>query len=180
MNDKAAIRLRIGYSVLTLLVALVLATWFVVPSGGANPAAGGLVNPASWPRAMLLGIALCSALLLVSNVLLYARAQGTGQSATRASDEEFDNRKAVIGIVLLTVYVVAIPLIGFALATIAFFLVWLPFGGVRRPHVVAAVAVVGTIALLYTFVKLTTLPLDRGVGVFDGVTVSIYRLLGIY
>jgi hypothetical protein len=46
--------------------------------------------------------------------------------------------------------------------------------------VVVSVAVIGTVALLYTFVKLTTLPLDRGIGVFDSLTVSLYRLLGIY
>ena len=71
-------------------------------------------------------------------------------------------------------------MIGFALATAGFFLVWLPYGGVRRPRVVASVTVIGTVALLYTFVKLTTLPLDRGIGLFDGLTVSLYKLLGIY
>jgi hypothetical protein len=180
VNDKAVVRLRIAYSVLSLFLALVLAKWFVVPSSGANPAAGGLVDPATWPRAMLLGIAACSAVLIVSNVLLYARAQRAGTAAAHPSDEQFDNRKAGIGIALLTLYVVAMPVIGFGLATVAFFLVWLPFGGVRKPHVVASVAVIGTIALLYAFVKLTTLPLDRGLGVFDSVTVSIYRVLGIY
>ena len=77
-------------------------------------------------------------------------------------------------------YVVAIPVIGFALATVAFFLVWLPFGSVRKPYVVASIAIIGTIALLYVFVKLTTLPLERGIGVFDSVTVALYRVLGIY
>jgi len=179
--NKAVIRLRIGYSVLGLIVALVLATWFVVPSGGGNPMGQGVVDPGAWPRAMLIGIAICSAFSILRNVLLYARAQRSGASpAARASDEEFDNRKAAIGIAALTLYVFAIPVIGFALATVAFFLVWLPFGGVRKPHVAAGVAIIGTIALLYTFVKLTTLPLDRGIGIFDSVTVSLYRLLGIY
>jgi hypothetical protein len=179
VNDQAVIRLRIGYSVLTLVVALVLAAWFVVPSGSANASADSFVGPATWPRAMLIGIALCSALLVLRNAVLYASAQRTRTRAEPPTDE-FDNRKAVIGIVLLTLYVVAMSVIGFALATVAFFLVWLPYGGVRKPHVVASVAIVGTIALLYAFVKLTTLPLERGLSVFDSVTVALYRVLGIY
>lgn len=180
VNDRAVIRLRIGYSVLTLVVALVLAAWFVVPSGGANGDAVGFVGPATWPRAMLIGIALCSAILTVRNALLYASARRVRTPAAHPSDEQFDNRKAAIGIAAVTLYVVATPVIGFALATVAFFLVWLRFGGMRKPHVLASVAIIGTIALLYAFVKLTTLPLERGVGVFDDITVSIYRVLGIY
>ena len=181
MNNRAAIRTRIGYSVLCLVVSLVLAVWFVVPAGGTNFAADSLVGPATWPRAMLLGIACCAALLLLRNAFLYAEAGRDGAQPLRApSGDAFDNRKAALGVILLIVYVGAIPVIGFAMATAGFLLVWLPYGGVRKPHVVISVAVIGTIALLYMFVKLTTMPLDRGIGVFDNLTVSLYRLLGIY
>jgi hypothetical protein len=178
--NKAVIRLRIVYAVLALIVALALATWFVVSPGGGNLAAQSGVDPGAWPRAMLIGIAFCSALLVIRNVLLYAGAERARAPAAATADDEFDNRKAAVGIAALIVYVVAIPVIGFALATVAFFLVWLPYGGVRKPHVLAGVAVIGTVVLLYTFVKLTTLPLDRGIGVFDSVTVALYRVLGIY
>ena len=180
LDDRGVIRLRIGYSLLALAVASVLAAWFVVPSGSADPSAGSLVGPATWPRAMLIGIAICSALLTLRNVVAYVGPRQERKAAVSQSAEEFDNRKAAVGIALLVLYAVAMPTIGFALATVAFFLVWLPFGAVRKPHVVAAVAVIGTVALLYVFVKLTTLPLDRGIGLFDGVTVAIYRALGIY
>jgi putative tricarboxylic transport membrane protein len=128
---------------------------------------------------MLLGIAACTTLLLLRNVYRHVRRSGSSPTASVPGDE-FDNRKAALGIVLLIVYSVTIPVIGFTLATIGFLLVWLPYGGVRRPAVVVSVALIGTAALLYTFVKLTTLPLDRGTGMFNGLTVSLYRLLGIY
>jgi putative tricarboxylic transport membrane protein len=182
VNDRAIIRRKIVYSVLTVVVALVLAIWFVVPPGAANAlAAGGTVNPASWPRAMLLGIAICAGLLALTNALRYMRApRGHSAAEHSSSANEFDNRKALVGILLLGAYVAAMPVVGFGLATLVFLLIWLPFGGIRKPHVIAGVAVVGTVTLLYSFVKVTTLPLDRGVGVFDGVTVSMYRVLGIY
>ena len=180
MNEKAVIRLRIAYSILTLLIGLVLATWFVVSSGGANPAAGGVIDPAAWPRAMLLGIAFCGALLVARNVLQYLHAQPANSAVAPSADQQFDNRRAAIGFGLLILYVVAIPVIGFALATVAFFLARLPFGSVRKLYVVASIAIVGTIVLLYVFVKLTTLPLERGIGVFGSATIALYRALGIY
>lgn len=181
MNDLAGIRAQIGFSVCCLIISLVLAVWFVTPVGGANFAGDSFVGPATWPRTMLLGIAACAALLLLRNAFLYAETSRDGPSpAAVTSEDDFDNRKAALGVVILILYVGAIPVIGFALATAAFFMMWLPFGGVRRLRVVAGVTVIGTVALLYTFVKLTTLPLDRGIGLFDGLTVSLYKLLGIY
>ena len=181
MNDRARIRANLGYSLVCLAAALVLAVWFVVPLGEANFAGDSRVGPATWPRAMLIGIACCAAVLFLRNAFLNAEARGGGAPpAAGSADEAFDNRKAAVGVALLILYVCAIPLIGFAFATVGFFLVWLPYGGVRRPHVVAGVSVIGTVTLLYTFVKLTTMPLDRGTGVFDGLTVSLYKLLAIY
>jgi hypothetical protein len=181
VNNRAAIRTRIAYSVCCLAVSLVLTLWFVVPAGEANFAADSLVGPSTWPRAMLLGIACCAGLLVLRNALLYSEAGRDGAQPARAAfGDEFDNRKAALGVIILILYVGAIPLIGFAIATAGFFLLWLPYGGVRKPHVVVSVAVIGTIALLYTFVKLTMMPLDRGTGVFDSLTVALYRLLGIY
>jgi putative tricarboxylic transport membrane protein len=129
---------------------------------------------------MLLGIACCAALLLLRGVLQYAEAKHGHVAPGPTAEEEFDNRRAALGAAFLILYVAAMPFIGFAIATIVFFLFWLPSGGVRRPLPVAGVAVIGTVVLLFTFVKLTTLPLERGIGVFDGLTVSLYRLLGIY
>lgn len=181
MKDRAAIRANIGYAVLCLVVSLVLAIWFVAPAGQGNFGEDSIVGPATWPRAMLIGIACCAALVLLRNAFLYEEA-GHDRPVRIAvpGDDEFDNRKAALGILILILYVGAIPAIGFAFATAAFLLVWLPYGGVRKPRVVISVTIIGTAALLYTFAKLTTMPLDRGMGVFDALTVSLYRLLGIY
>ena len=180
MSDKAGIQARIGYCLLCLVIALVLAGWFVVPADGSGFGNDSLVGPATWPRAMLVGIACCSVLLLLRNALQYAQARHHRAAPAQNTDGEFDNRKAVLGGAFLILYVALMPLIGFAISTLAFFLFWLPYGGVRKPFPVVSVALVGTVALLFTFVKLTTLPLERGIGAFDGITVSLYRLLGIY
>jgi putative tricarboxylic transport membrane protein len=45
---------------------------------------------------------------------------------------------------------------------------------------VGLISVLGTIGILYFFVKLSAMPLDRGKGAFEQATVALYRLLGIY
>ena len=53
-------------------------------------------------------------------------------------------------------------------------------GRVRRPLTVVLVSTLGTAAILYLFVKVSLMPLDRGQGVFEQATIALYRILGIY
>jgi hypothetical protein len=53
-------------------------------------------------------------------------------------------------------------------------------GGVRRPLTVVLVATLGTAGVLYLFVKVSVMPLDRGFGWVEQATIALYRLLGIY
>ena len=42
------------------------------------------------------------------------------------------------------------------------------------------VTLIGTVVMLYVFIKLALMPLDRGVGSIGEFSVALYRLLGIY
>src|SRR6185503_2363073 len=95
------------------------------------------------------------------------------------TEDLYDRWKAVIGITILVSYGAAIPIVGFALATLIFFAVWLWLGGVRRPVTVGLVSVLGTLALLYLFAGLSKMPLDRGIDGFDALTVGLYRVIRI-
>ena len=85
-----------------------------------------------------------------------------------------------LGIVLVLAYGFSLPILGFPLATFVYLVLWLPLGGERAPLRVGLTALVGTTVLLYRFVKLALMPLDRGVGAIGEATVALYRLLGIY
>lgn len=185
MSDVTAGRSQIVFSAAGLIASLVLAIWFVAPPGRETAVGNDIAGPLTWPRTMLLGIACCAAVLLLRNtisIVVKKRREPLHDGGASVADaaDEFDNRKALIGVAILILYVGAIPLIGFALATAGFLVTWQLFGGVRRKRVVISVSLLGTAAILYTFVKLTTLPLNRGIGVFDSLTVGLYRLLGIY
>ena len=178
--DKKGPWSKIVISVFVIIASALLAGYFVTSGSESSAATRGGVGPATWPRTMLIGIACCAAVMLLrelSRVFLPHRYPFEGAVET---GEIYDNRKAVIGIAILVVYGVAIPVAGFALATVVFFVVWLWLGGVRRHYTVGLVSLLGTAALLYLFAGLSKMPLNRGIGAFDALTVSLYRALGIY
>ena len=55
---------------------------------------------------------------------------------------------------------------------------WL--SGHRKPWTLLGVALVAPQVLAYLFVKIVYIALPTGVGVFDTVTVLLYRVFGIY
>ncbi|MGH7390325.1 MAG: tripartite tricarboxylate transporter TctB family protein, partial [Candidatus Rokuibacteriota bacterium] len=87
-------------------------------------------------------------------------------------------RGAAVALILL--HVAAAPVIGFPLATAAFVAGFMVVSGARSPRGIAATAVGGTVGLLYLFVKVVYLPLPKGAGPFEGVTLALYRALGIF
>jgi hypothetical protein len=75
--------------------------------------------------------------------------------------------------------VLAIDYIGFALSIFCFIIVFLRLAGVRKPLSLILSSVLGTVGLLYLFVKVVYLPLPKGAWLFERVTLFVYRALGI-
>src|SRR5216684_3009551 len=85
--------------------------------------------------------------------------------------------KLVAGIVLILLYALLTPWLGFALATAAFVAGFLVLWGMRSLPAIAANVVIGTIGLLYLFVKVVYLPLPKGDGPFEALTLVLYLRL---
>jgi len=169
---------RLAPPFLFILGALVLSQ-MIVPDPEMLEMVPGPVGPAGWPRAMIAGIVLCSAIWAAREIWLMR--QGNRVVAEEPpADGETGNGLALLGVGIVVLYGIAIPWIGFALATVLFIAGWCLLGGIRRPVLVAAVSVLGCLVLLYTFVMIASMPLSRGVGVFDTATVTLYTMLGIY
>jgi len=165
---------------LPLVAAAVLAaTAFLWIAPGVNVAAmsRGVIGPTTWPKAMLLAAAVCAALLVLARL---AGQSGRGSDAPEGGTVDYHEARSLGAIGLVIAYGVAIPFIGIAWSTPLFIAGWLLLGGVRAPLRVALVSILGTVGLLYFFVKLSLMPLDRGKGVFEQASVALYRLLGIY
>jgi putative tricarboxylic transport membrane protein len=159
------------------VVCAVLALRYVAPGVDLAAMARGAIGPATWPKTMLLAAGAAAAMLAVLRLLEALSLRGPRASSPQ---EDYHEGRSAGAIGLLVAYGVAIPLVGFAWSTLVFLAGWLALGGVRRPRTVALISVLGTLGVLYFFVKLSVMPLDRGKGVFEQATVALYRLLGIY
>jgi putative tricarboxylic transport membrane protein len=175
-----SVRAALGIALPLALAAgiCVLAAAFVAPGVDLAAMTRGVIGPATWPKAMLYCAAAAAALLALAK-LLEARTEASLEPPA-ATESEYHEGRSLGAIALVLAYGFALPLAGIAWATLAFIVAWLLLSGVRRPLFTALVSVFGTLGVLYLFVKVSLMPLDRGAGVFEQATIVLYRLLGIY
>jgi putative tricarboxylic transport membrane protein len=136
----------------------------------------GQLGPGLWPRLVLAGLAAsCLAKLLADR-----RRRRRPAPAAVASAPPIARGTLAAAVALIVLYVVATPWLGFPLATAAFIASFMTLAGARAAGGIAAVAVLGTVALLYLFIRVVYLPLPKGDGPFESLTVGLYRALGIF
>ena len=156
------------------LVGLVLAAALFVASRGLDAVAReGQLGPGFWPRLVLLGLGAACLLKAV------AEWRAAGRTA-KAVPEPIDGARLAAAIGLIVLYVAILPWAGFALTTAGFIATFMTLAGARSPLVIGANALLGTVVLLYGFVRLVYLPLPKGEGVFETMTLLVYRTLRLF
>lgn len=135
----------------------------------------GQLGPGFWPRLVLAGLGVACLAKLCTELRASRR-----RAAAPAEAAPIDQSGLVLAIALIVLYVVATPILGFALATGAFVAAFMRLSGARSPTGIAATAVLSTVAILYVFIKLVYLPLPKGAGPAEAVTIGLYRALGIF
>jgi len=139
----------------------------------------GIASPTIWPSVMLYGVMLFSLAWTVQQIAHVLRAR-EGAVSTAKPAPTAGTVRVWLGIVLVLSYGFALPLLGFAFATLLYIVLWLLLGGIRSLLQISLLGVLGTTGLMYLFIKLALMPLDRGVGRIGDLTVALYRLLRIY
>ena len=140
--------------------------------------ARGIAGPVTWPTIMLYAVLLFSLAWGVQRVAMVLRQRK--QPVDIVPPAGAGGLHVWVGIVLVLAYGYGLALLGFAISTVLYMLLWLLLGGIRRPLPLVLVPLLGTTVLLYFFIKLALMPLDRGVGAIGEFSVALYRLLGIY
>lgn len=157
------------------LAGVVLAVALLVASRGLDTvSAPGQLGPAFWPRLVLTGLVIACLAKAVEAVRARTRWADAGPSAP------FARGRLAIAIALIVLYVLVAPAAGFPLTTVTFVAAFMALCGSRSPLVLALHAVGGTVVLLYFFVRLVYLPLPKGTGPFEALTLAVYRALGIF
>ena len=160
-----------------LIATLVLPAHILKP--GTRPVPGGL-GPEAWPLGII-GLLAALAVLWSAREIWALLGSGRRSLLTATEDDSgSSSARAIVGRVLSVLYGALIPVTGFALTTAVFIALWCRFGGLVSPLAIAGVSLLGTAALLWVFMGLALMPLSRGVGVFDDLSIALLRLLGIY
>jgi len=175
-----------GRAALPLLGFLTSIGLFAGTRGLDDMARGDQLGPGFWPRLALAGLAVACAVKVIAELRRRpgnrgaARPEATPGPAPPEPDQAGPARRLAVAIALIMLYVLATPAIGYPLATAGFIVAFMRLGGGRSPWGLAASAVLGTVGLLYVFLKVVYLPLPKGAGPFEAMTVALYRALGIF
>lgn len=176
------------------LVGAGAAYLYYVASSIEYHARAGTLGPDFWPKAILvLTIAVCL-YEVVKIAILGTRAQDTAgvleEMAEEGIEQHADAQAAeppeesyplllIAGMLATLAYVWVVQRLGFFVATVAYLVVFMALGGYRRWRVIAAVSLVGTLVLLFIFMKLVYVSLPIGVAPFSEVTLFLMNVMGI-
>jgi putative tricarboxylic transport membrane protein len=154
-------------------------------------APGGRIGPDVWPKAILALSMLTCAFQIVK--ILFFGGTGeqvpgvlesiieeapVGESSETAPEPKYP-RLIVGGIVLTVAYVVLIDRLGFFLCTFAYLAAFAWIGRYRRPLVVLASSLIGSLLFMFVFMKVVYVSLPLGQEPFSQVTFLLMRLMGI-
>lgn len=153
------------------------AALFAGTRGLDDVAQGGQLGPAFWPRLTLIGLALACAAKAIEE---WRRPEVGPTLDDAAPPADVSRGRLFVAVALLVLYAAAIPMLGFMLATAAFTVAFMWRAGARSIAGVVTATVLVTVGLLYVFVRVVYLPLPKGQGPFEGITIAVYRLLGIF
>ena len=132
----------------------------------------GSLGPGFWPRLALLGLALACAAKAVQ--------EWRGAALHDGDREPISGMTLAAGIALIVLYAALTPVLGFPITTAAFIVAFMRLAGLRSRAGLAASAVAGTVGLIYIFVKVVYLPLPKGDGPFETLTIAFYRALRVF
>ena len=132
----------------------------------------GSLGPGFWPRLALLGLGLACAAKAVQ--------EWRGVARIDSERDPISVTTLAAGIGLIVLYAALTPVLGFPITTAAFIVVFMTLAGLRSPAGLTASAVVGTVGLIYVFVRIVYLPLPKGDGPFETFTVALYRALRVF
>lgn len=152
----------------------------------------GTLGPDFWPKAILvLLIATCAYEIVkrlfsrtpdsdISGVLeelvdSSAEAHDMGETAAPESHPGL----LLAGMALTAFYVSIIQTLGFFLATAPYLALFILLGGYRRWGVIAATSVLGTLLMLFFFMKVVYVSLPIGEAPFSAVTLFLMQIMGI-
>jgi putative tricarboxylic transport membrane protein len=159
-----------------MLLASVLLYWAATrieaDTGGA-----GRIGPDAWPKAIIVLMGLLCAWEIAKRLVLRARMEPKGDASADAPATY--PRKLAAGIAIVFGYVLAVPWVGFFLATTVFLALFPWLGGYRRPMLTAVTGLAGSFVLVVMFMRVAYISLPLGEGPFRTLTIALLAAIGV-
>ena len=154
-------------------------------------APGGRIGPDVWPKAILVLAMVACGYEIVKN-LLFGRGdrdlegvlgsvlKEVPKEAVPAEPETASYPHLLwAGIAMTILYVVLIERLGFFLCTVIYLAAFMRVGRYRRPGVILATSLVGSLAFMFMFMKVVYVSLPLGTEPFAQVSFLLMRAMGI-
>jgi hypothetical protein len=139
----------------------------------------GEVGSGFWPILILSTATLLSIILLISNLIKFQREKKQASEEVLISPEakidlKSRRRKFALSVILLLIYVIIMPWIGFVLSTLIYVLAFILALEERRKYVLIISPILVTALIVIIFAKFIVIPFPRGVGIFAAFSRLIY------
>jgi hypothetical protein len=159
------------------LIFLLAAYFFLLTGQIDAPPGPEQLGAAFWPRLML--IFLMAACGIKAGEIFLSRRKAGGETDPAESRPEVNTLKLAAMILIVVAGVFFMDILGFPLSNFIFLLLFMRIAGLRKKVPLLLTSLLGTVFLLYLFVKIVYLPLPKGQWFFDDLTIFLYRLLHI-
>jgi putative tricarboxylic transport membrane protein len=182
---------RLRRTVPYMIVFVATGVLFVFANRITFIAPGGRIGPDIWPKAIL-ALAMLTCVFEIVKVLFFDESgeqvpgvlesiieEAPAAEVVASAPEPRYPHLIVAGIVLTVAYVVLIERFGFFLCTFAYLAAFAWIGRYRRPLVVLASSLVGSLLFMFVFMKVVYVSLPLGQEPFSQVTFLLMRLMGI-
>ena len=159
-------------------------------------APGGRIGPDVWPKAILGLMMLTCIYEIVKNLFLSDgkyEVHGVLESIVEEApaeqisvdDAQPPQRRTyphllIIGAGMTVAYALLIDKLGFFLCTTLFLAGFCWTGRYRRPGVILAVSLIGSLVFMFVFMKIVYVSLPLGIGPFEQISILLMKLMGIH
>lgn len=143
----------------------------------------GNLGPDFWPK-LLLGLTMVACLYEIVKTALFLKATPPEEAAEEQPAKAATTKKTypellVIGIAMTVAYVYFISSLGFVLCTFLYFALFMIVGRYRKIPAILINSVIGTLVLVFIFMKIVYVSLPIGQEPFSSMTLFVLKLMGI-
>jgi hypothetical protein len=169
-----------------LLLVATLVLYGAATRIDANVGAG-RIGPDAWPKAIIVFMGLLCAWEMARRLAMRRRDGAAPAAAVPGAVADVDSQstpamhwgKLAAGAGLVFAYVIAVPWLGFFVATVVFLSVFPWCGGMRRPVLTTALGLVGGLALVVVFMRVAYISLPLGEGPFRALSLALLAAIGV-